>query len=209
MGANDDGAGYNWVPDGTPVAVVRNIINTQSCDNCHSALAMHGGRTTRWTSRRSDRDHLRADQRRGGSRAYCSRQRRLQQVSRRSGVPRRQPQERPDVRVLPPSETGGGQSGGKLELLHDDPPLPWRGSPLLGHPAELRPVPYRQLSVAAGEERPRADQPDAAGHQRLPLLPNETLSWQHAAANISTHGESCPVCHGAGKDLDVSKVPAQ
>lgn len=34
---------YNWVPNGTPVTVVRDIIKTQSCNNCHSALAFHGG----------------------------------------------------------------------------------------------------------------------------------------------------------------------
>lgn len=38
---------------------------------------------------------------------------------------------------------------------------------------------------------------------------NETPAWQHAAANISALGESCSVCHGAGKEFDVSKVHAQ
>lgn len=43
MGTNYDDAVYNWVPDGTQVTVVRDIIRTQTCNNCHSALAMHGG----------------------------------------------------------------------------------------------------------------------------------------------------------------------
>ncbi|MBI4891527.1 MAG: hypothetical protein HY821_12950, partial [Acidobacteria bacterium] len=38
---------------------------------------------------------------------------------------------------------------------------------------------------------------------------NETPAWQHAASNISTLGESCSVCHGTGKEFDVSKVHAQ
>jgi OmcA/MtrC family decaheme c-type cytochrome len=43
MGRQYDDAVFNWVPNGTPVTVVRDIIRTQSCNNCHSALGFHGG----------------------------------------------------------------------------------------------------------------------------------------------------------------------
>ncbi len=43
LGRNYDDAVFNWVPNGTQITVVRDIIRTQSCNNCHSALGMHGG----------------------------------------------------------------------------------------------------------------------------------------------------------------------
>lgn len=38
---------------------------------------------------------------------------------------------------------------------------------------------------------------------------NEAQAWRHAAANTSDLGESCSVCHGAGREFGVSKVHAQ
>lgn len=43
FGRQYDDAVYNWVPNGGQITVVRDIIRTQSCNNCHSAIAMHGG----------------------------------------------------------------------------------------------------------------------------------------------------------------------
>lgn len=43
LGTNYDDAVYNWVPDGSPVKVVRDIVRTQSCNKCHSDLGFHGG----------------------------------------------------------------------------------------------------------------------------------------------------------------------
>jgi len=43
LGRNYSDAVYNFVPNGTPVTVTRDIIRTQSCNNCHDALGMHGG----------------------------------------------------------------------------------------------------------------------------------------------------------------------
>lgn len=43
LGTNYDDAVYHWVPDGSPVKVVRDIVRTQSCNRCHSDLGFHGG----------------------------------------------------------------------------------------------------------------------------------------------------------------------
>lgn len=34
---------FNFVPDGSAVRVVRDIVATESCNNCHDPLALHGG----------------------------------------------------------------------------------------------------------------------------------------------------------------------
>jgi OmcA/MtrC family decaheme c-type cytochrome len=34
---------FNFVPDGSPVTVVRDVIRTQSCNRCHDQLSAHGG----------------------------------------------------------------------------------------------------------------------------------------------------------------------
>ena len=34
---------FNFVPDGSPVTVVRDVIKTASCNKCHDSLAFHGG----------------------------------------------------------------------------------------------------------------------------------------------------------------------
>jgi OmcA/MtrC family decaheme c-type cytochrome len=48
MGVNLDDAVYNWVPDGSPVTVTRDVIKSATCDKCHVDLTAHGetGRTT-------------------------------------------------------------------------------------------------------------------------------------------------------------------
>jgi OmcA/MtrC family decaheme c-type cytochrome len=37
------GATFNFVPNGSPVTVTRDVIRTQSCNTCHDQLAFHGG----------------------------------------------------------------------------------------------------------------------------------------------------------------------
>ena len=34
---------YSWVPDGSPVTVVRDVVRTETCNKCHDPLALHGG----------------------------------------------------------------------------------------------------------------------------------------------------------------------
>lgn len=34
---------YSWVPDGSPVTAVREVVGTPACNQCHNPLAMHGG----------------------------------------------------------------------------------------------------------------------------------------------------------------------
>lgn len=34
---------YTWVPNGSPVTVVRDLINEASCNSCHNPLSAHGG----------------------------------------------------------------------------------------------------------------------------------------------------------------------
>lgn len=43
LGTNYASATYNFVPNGSPVTVTRDVIRTQSCDRCHDELAFHGG----------------------------------------------------------------------------------------------------------------------------------------------------------------------
>jgi OmcA/MtrC family decaheme c-type cytochrome len=34
---------YNFVPNGSPVTKIRNVVSTQACDGCHDQLSFHGG----------------------------------------------------------------------------------------------------------------------------------------------------------------------
>lgn len=43
LGTNYASATFNFVPNGSAVALVRDIIRTQSCDRCHGQLSAHGG----------------------------------------------------------------------------------------------------------------------------------------------------------------------
>ena len=43
LGTNYAGATFNFVPNGSPVTVTRDVIRTQSCNTCHDSLAFHGG----------------------------------------------------------------------------------------------------------------------------------------------------------------------
>ncbi len=43
LGTNYAGATFNFVPDGSPVTVTRDVIRTESCNSCHYDLAFHGG----------------------------------------------------------------------------------------------------------------------------------------------------------------------
>ena len=43
LGTNYAGATFNFVPNGSPVTVTRDVIRTQSCNTCHYQLAFHGG----------------------------------------------------------------------------------------------------------------------------------------------------------------------
>jgi OmcA/MtrC family decaheme c-type cytochrome len=43
LGTNYAGATFNFVPNGSPVTVTRDVIRTQSCNTCHDQLAFHGG----------------------------------------------------------------------------------------------------------------------------------------------------------------------
>jgi OmcA/MtrC family decaheme c-type cytochrome len=43
LGTNFASVAYNFVPNGSPVTVVRDVIKTQSCNKCHYELAFHGG----------------------------------------------------------------------------------------------------------------------------------------------------------------------
>ena len=40
---NFDDDVFNFVPDGSPVTVTRDVIKTESCNRCHDDLAFHGG----------------------------------------------------------------------------------------------------------------------------------------------------------------------
>lgn len=43
LGTYYDDAVFNFVPNGSKVTVVRDVIRTQSCNNCHDQMAFHGG----------------------------------------------------------------------------------------------------------------------------------------------------------------------
>jgi OmcA/MtrC family decaheme c-type cytochrome len=43
LGINYAGATFDFVPNGSPVKVNRDVIRTPSCDTCHDQLAFHGG----------------------------------------------------------------------------------------------------------------------------------------------------------------------
>jgi OmcA/MtrC family decaheme c-type cytochrome len=43
LGTNYAGATFNFVPNGSPVTVTRDVIRTSSCNTCHDQLAFHGG----------------------------------------------------------------------------------------------------------------------------------------------------------------------
>jgi OmcA/MtrC family decaheme c-type cytochrome len=34
---------YTWVPNGSPVTLIRDVVGTPACNQCHNPLAMHGG----------------------------------------------------------------------------------------------------------------------------------------------------------------------
>lgn len=43
LGTNYAGTTFNFVPNGSPVTVTRDVIRTASCNRCHDQLAEHGG----------------------------------------------------------------------------------------------------------------------------------------------------------------------
>ena len=43
LGTSYAGNTFNFVPNGSPVTVTRDVIRTQSCNACHDQLAFHGG----------------------------------------------------------------------------------------------------------------------------------------------------------------------
>ena len=43
LGTSYAGATFNFVPNGSPVTVTRDVIRTESCNTCHDQLAFHGG----------------------------------------------------------------------------------------------------------------------------------------------------------------------
>jgi OmcA/MtrC family decaheme c-type cytochrome len=43
LGTNFASTTFNFVPNGAPVTVVRDVIKSQSCENCHDQLSFHGG----------------------------------------------------------------------------------------------------------------------------------------------------------------------
>lgn len=42
LGVNLKSVNYDFVPDGSPVMVTRDVISTQSCNKCHDSLSAHG-----------------------------------------------------------------------------------------------------------------------------------------------------------------------
>jgi OmcA/MtrC family decaheme c-type cytochrome len=43
LGTSYDNAVFNFVPDGSKVTVIRDVITTESCNKCHHTMAFHGG----------------------------------------------------------------------------------------------------------------------------------------------------------------------
>src|SRR3984957_20572000 len=43
LGTSYAGTTFNFVPNGSPVSVTRDVIRTESCNGCHYQLAFHGG----------------------------------------------------------------------------------------------------------------------------------------------------------------------
>ena len=43
LGTNYASTTFNFVPNGSPVTTVRDVIRTQSCNKCHDQLSFHGG----------------------------------------------------------------------------------------------------------------------------------------------------------------------
>ena len=43
LGTSYAGTTFNFVPNGSPVSVTRDVIRTQTCNRCHDQLAFHGG----------------------------------------------------------------------------------------------------------------------------------------------------------------------
>jgi OmcA/MtrC family decaheme c-type cytochrome len=43
LGTQVSNAVYSWVPDGSPVTVVRDVVRTETCNKCHDPLQAHGG----------------------------------------------------------------------------------------------------------------------------------------------------------------------
>src|SRR5437773_1838796 len=43
LGTQVDNEEYSWVPNGSPVTVVRDVVRTETCNKCHDPLQAHGG----------------------------------------------------------------------------------------------------------------------------------------------------------------------
>jgi OmcA/MtrC family decaheme c-type cytochrome len=43
LGTQYSNSVYNWVPNGSPVTHIRDVVETQSCNQCHDPLSAHGG----------------------------------------------------------------------------------------------------------------------------------------------------------------------
>src|SRR5262245_21354655 len=43
LGTQVSNVEHNWVPDGSPVTVVRDVVRTETCNKCHDPLQAHGG----------------------------------------------------------------------------------------------------------------------------------------------------------------------
>src|SRR4029453_6405691 len=43
LGTDYASATFNFVPNGSPVTLVRDVVRTQSCNRCHDQLSFHGG----------------------------------------------------------------------------------------------------------------------------------------------------------------------
>ena len=43
LGTQVSNVEYNWVPAGSPVTVIRDVVRTETCNKCHDPLEAHGG----------------------------------------------------------------------------------------------------------------------------------------------------------------------